>query len=83
MAALSHYITPADIDKASVGYVTQTGAADANEFKGYPNLVKAQKLEKAVDAGHNIKQLHLQQQIQQDNLVYSIHKDVCFCQIQR
>lgn len=76
MAALSYYITPADIDKASVEYVTETGGADANEFKGYPNLVKAQKLEKAVDAGHNMKQLDLQQQIQQDNLVYSIHKDV-------
>lgn len=76
MAALSHYITPTDIDKASVKYVIETGAAEPEEFNGYPNLVKAQKLGKAVDAGHNIKQLDLQQQMQQDNLVYSIHKDV-------
>lgn len=69
--ALSHYITPADIDKNSVKYVEQTGVAEANDFAGWPNLFKAEKLKYAVDSAHQTIQLDLAQRMDKDNMVYA------------
>lgn len=69
--ALSHYITPADIDKTAVQYVAKTSIADANEFAGWPNLFKAEKLKYAVDAAHDTIQLDLAQRMDKDNMIYA------------
>jgi len=74
--AVSKFFTPADINKKAVEYVVKTRVADANDFKGWANLLKAIKLEKDVDSAHDIIQLMLEQEIQKDNLEYSIHRDV-------
>jgi len=75
--ALSRKATPANVDEKAVAYVIESGLADANDFEAwYPNLEMAGKLKKAVDSAHEIKQQELLQKIEQDNLRYSIHKDV-------
>ena len=74
-AALSYIITPADIDKNAVVYASRAGTADPKDFKGYANLDKAMKLEKAVNEAHAVIQFGLQQKIEQDNLEYGIHKE--------
>lgn len=74
--AVSRHATPASIDQKAVWYVSSAGVAEPNDFKGYPNLVKAERLEKGVDSAHDVIQLELEQKIQRDNLEYSIHKDV-------
>jgi hypothetical protein len=75
-AALSHYVTPAPISKDAVNYAVKAGVADPNSYRGYPNLVKAIKLQTDTDSAHSVIQLDLQQKIQKDNLEYAIHKDV-------
>jgi len=75
-AALSSYVTPAPIDQSAVKYAVNAGVADTNDYIGYPNLVKADSLKKDVDAAHSTIQLDLGQQMQKDDLDYSIHKDV-------
>jgi len=75
-AALSHYVTPAPINKDAVNYAVKAGVADPNSYRGYPNLVKAIKLQTDTDSAHSVIQLDLQQKIQKDNLEYAIHKDV-------
>jgi len=74
--AVSKFFTPADINKKAVEYVVKTRVADANDFNGWANLLKAIKLEKDEDSAHDIIQLMLEQEIQKDNLEYSIHRDV-------
>lgn len=75
-AALSSFITPAMIDGHAVDYVVAAKVADSNDYKGYPNLLKAEKLQTDVDSAHTIIQFDLQQQIHKDDLNYSIHKKV-------
>ena len=75
-AALSSYVTPAEIDKDAVEYAVDSGVAEEEDYGGYPNLVKADRLDKDVDAAHSTVQLSLQQQVQKDDLDYSIHKGV-------
>ena len=70
-AALSHLITPADLDARAVDYVVDAGVADANDFKGYANLEKAVKLEKAVHDAFQLKQLQLDQLADDNNLLYT------------
>lgn len=69
--ALSQFLTPAEIDQKAVGYVAQAGIADANEFAGWPNMVKAEKLKHAVDTAHEIIQLDLSQMMDKDNMIYA------------
>ena len=75
-AALSHYVTPADIDRKAVKYVVDANVAEPNDFAGYPNYLKAKKLQEDVDIAHTTIQFALQQQIQKDNLEYGIHAGV-------
>jgi hypothetical protein len=45
--------------------------ASAGEYSGYPNLDKATRLQRDVDAAHGVVQLDLQQQMQKDDLTYT------------
>jgi hypothetical protein len=69
--ALSQFLTPAEIDQNAVQYVAQTKLADANEFAGWPNLIKAEKLKVAVDSSHQLIQLDLAQRMDKDNMIYA------------
>lgn len=70
---LSYYVTLTEIDRGAVKYAVDCGVADANEFKGLPNLAKAVKLESAVDDGHAKRQQEIQHMAERDTLEYSIH----------
>jgi hypothetical protein len=74
-ASFSEWITPAQIDRQAVAYVVGAGVAEPNEFRGYPNLAKAGALAGKVDAAHQVNQLALQQQLQQDELDYGLLRD--------
>lgn len=75
-AAMSHYVTYAEIDRDAVGYVVNAGVADVNDYDSWwPNLVLVERLDKDIDGGHKLIQLSLKQLIQKDDLEYSIHKD--------
>lgn len=75
-AALSNYVTPAEIDRGAVEYVVAADVAESEDYGGYPNLVKANKLKEDVDIAHTVNQFDLQHLLQKDTLDYSIHKDV-------
>lgn len=75
-AALSSYVTPAEIDKPSVVYVVNAGLTEPNAFAGYPNLYKAEKLKTALDNAHTAIQWKLSNQVEWDNLVYSQRKGI-------
>lgn len=74
--AVSKHATPAEVDRKSVHYVAKTGVADANEFDGYSNLAKAEKLKRDVDVAHTVIQFEIQQLKEKDDLDYSIRKKV-------
>lgn len=74
--ALSHYITPADVDKQAVGYVVDAGVAEPNEYTGFANLYKAAKLQQDVDSAHTILQFDLRKLLEADILTYTILKNV-------
>jgi hypothetical protein len=59
------------------------GGADPNAFAGYPNLDKAERLNKAVDTSHGSIQLQLQQAMEKDNFDYATHKDVTTANMQK
>lgn len=69
--ALSHIVTPADIDLRAVEYAATAGMIDANDFGGYGNLYKAMLLETAVGNAHEWNQVQMLQQIDIDNLEYA------------
>lgn len=76
-AALSSYITPADVDKNALRYAINAGVAELDDYNSwYPNLAEAERLAKDVDTAHTVNQFELQQLIQKDDLDYSIHKGV-------
>lgn len=75
-AALSSYVTPAEIDRSAAWYAYEAGETQMSYYDGYPNMAKAAQLKKDVDAAHNVIQLDLQQQAEKDNLTYAIHKDI-------
>lgn len=70
-ASLSHYVTPATIDRRAVDYAAKAQVADPNAFVGYSNLDKAIKLENAVGDAHAKNQLELMQLIDKDSLAYA------------
>jgi hypothetical protein len=74
-AALSDYVTPADIDPSAVKYVDEAGVADANEYGGYGNLDKARKLKGDVDVAHGTIQLDLRQKAEKDSMTYAGLRD--------
>lgn len=75
-AAMSHYVTYAEIDRDAVEYAINAGVADANDYDDlWTNIITAKRLKRDVDDGHKIVQLDLKQLIQKDDLEYSIHKD--------
>ena len=71
-AALSNLVTPAEIDRQAVAYVASAGVADANEYAGYGNMAKAEKLKTDVTTAHQTIQLDLEQQAAKDNLTYAV-----------
>jgi len=77
-AALSHYITPGDLDKDTQRYVVDHGRGNYSEedYKSflYPNLVDVQKLDEDLDDVHDMEQLRLHQKIDMDNQEYAICK---------
>lgn len=75
-AALSHYVTYAEIDQDAVEYAIKAGVADVNDYDDFwTNIVTAERLKRDIDGGHKVVQLNLRQLIQIDDLEYSIHKD--------
>lgn len=72
-ASLSEYLTPADIDKGAVKYVVARGAAEPNEYKGYPSLYKAKKLLDDVDVAHVLEKQKLEQALQREDTEHNIH----------
>lgn len=75
--ALSNKATPAEVNKNAVKWVIDSGVADVNDFLGWwPNLHTALKLDKALDATYEVKTQKLKQELERENLIYSIHKDV-------
>jgi len=69
-AAMSELVTPAEIDQKAVKYAEEAGTADANDFEGYPNLAKAEKLKVAVKSAHEVNTLAHQQAMEVDQLTY-------------
>jgi len=81
-AALSHYVTPAEIDSQAVGYAVEAGVADSNEFAGFANLYKAQRLTNAVADAHEINQFELNTLAQKDNLKFTQFNDITSLNLQ-
>jgi len=77
-AALSHYVTYAEINQNAVKYVADAGVADANDYTGWwkQNMVWAEKLKTDVDSAYNIIQQSLQHMIEKNDLSYSTHKKI-------
>lgn len=69
--SLSEYVTPAQRNDVAVAYVQNAGLADANDFAGYFNLVKADRLAWLVDDAHEANQLQLAQLVDKDSLLYA------------
>ncbi|GAG49701.1 unnamed protein product, partial [marine sediment metagenome] len=69
--ALSEYATPASIDQSAVDYAVRAGVADPEDYAGYKNLAKANKLAWDVDDAHEINQLALNQKIEVDSVEYA------------
>ena len=77
MTAISSLITPAEVDQNALRYVADAGVAELDDYNAwYPNLAEATRLKKDVDSAHSTIQLSLVQQIQKDDLDYSIHQGV-------
>lgn len=74
--SLSEFVTPAEIDKQAVKYVVNSGVADVQDYLGYPNLGKAQRLVVDVDSAHKVNVFNLTQRLAKDNLDYSMHRGV-------
>ncbi len=81
-AALSYYVTPAQIDRQAVGYAAKAGVAEVNEFAGFANLYKAQRLADAVEDAHEINQLQLNQLAQRDSLEFDQFKGITLTNLQ-
>lgn len=75
--ALSSKMTPTSVNKKAVKYVIESGVGDANDFEAWwPNLEIALKLDKALDAAYEVNVQKLKQELEREDLKYSIHKDV-------
>jgi len=73
---LSKYVTPGTIDNRAVAYVIEADVADANDFKGWHNLIMAAKLKDLVDIASKLTQQRLDQMKDQDTLHHAIHQKV-------
>jgi hypothetical protein len=71
-STLSRELTPATIDKKAVAYSVNAGAADANDFKGWPSLSKAERLAQAVDQANTLNIFQLQQLADKNQLNYGM-----------
>lgn len=69
--AFSRYLTPAEIDSGAVDYVVESGAGSKEEFDGYGNLAKADKLKRLVDAAHQTNQFEFERLAQGDKMKYA------------
>lgn len=69
---LSHYLTPSDLDQRAIDYVIDAGVADANSYKGYKNLHKANLLVDDIDKAYKLNQFDLQKAAEKNDLDYSI-----------
>lgn len=69
---LSEHVTPTSIDKAAIKYAIGAGVADANDYCGYANLYKANKLAAAVKAAYEINVLAIDQLRERHELDYNI-----------
>jgi len=70
--AISSLITPAELDTDAVKYVVAAEVAEPNEYVGYPNLAKAEKLQQDVEIAYTVTQFDLQQQAERNELDYNI-----------
>lgn len=73
---LSYHVIPTSVDKNAVAWVVKAGICDANEFEGYQNLAKAEKLNKALDAANDLIQFRIKQQSEKESKNYQIHKAI-------
>lgn len=69
--SISELVTPATIDQRAVSYVVDANLATPEEFSGYPNLYKADKLEKLLTAAHQTIQFQAEKMAQEDTLTYN------------
>ena len=72
-AAFSQFVTPADIDKKAVTWVVEAGVAEANDYAGYGNMLKAGKLVDDVTTAHTVILFDLEQRIEKNDLERDIH----------
>jgi len=75
-AAVSELVTPATVDKKAVNYAAEAGVIDANEFAGYGNLYKANRLKDAVDTAFQVKSLSIKQMQERNELDYNALNEV-------
>lgn len=68
--AMSEYITPATIDQKAIQYAAEAGVIDPNDYTGYGNLDKANRLKDAVDAAFQVKSLIIKQLQERNELDY-------------
>ena len=74
--ALSHYITPADVNPNAVKYVTDAGVAEPNDYKAwYPNLYLAEKLVTDLDHAYQQNQFAIQKAAEKNNLDYTMYRE--------
>ena len=75
-AALSLYVTPADIDQQALDYASKAGVADPNDYGGWwGNLYQAERLDREVDQAYEVNVLELQQLADRNELDYGILKN--------
>lgn len=72
--AISELATPARIDTKAKVYAVERGA-DANDYRGYPNLAMSNQLLRDIESGHLKTVQDIQQAADRENLEYSIVTD--------
>lgn len=70
-AAVSELVTPATVDQKAVSYAAEAGVIDENEFAGYGNLYKANRLKEAIDTAFQVKSLSIRQMQERNELDYN------------
>lgn len=75
-ASLSESVTPARVDSRAVQYAAEAGVIDPNDFGGYHNLLKALRLEQAVEGAYAVKQLAAKQLAEKNELDYGLLRGV-------
>ena len=77
-AALSHYVTPTEVNQKAVEYVVNHGGGHIEDYQSWfwPNLVDAARLDEDLDITHDRLQLEYRQYIESDNQYYTALKGV-------